>query len=624
MCGISGIFSKKEISDSSIINSLKSIKHRGPNNTIHASFLDNEYNLYSSELSNQITQKKLDKSTNSKSTNWIGFNRLSVVDLTENGMQPFYDEKTKTSFMMNGEVYNFKTLKDEFLQNEQFTSETDSEIVFKLYLKLGDDFIKHLRGMFVIVIINYQNNTINIWRDRFGIKPFFYFINQQQFIFSSEINGIFTTSLVDKKIDYKNLAYTFYLNTNFAPNTIYQNIQSLEAATKLTVDLKKFSINKTVYWKLDYQPNYHPISENEFLKDINNVTQLASIADVKQAIMLSGGLDSGLLAYQFGKNNIKIDALTIFNTKIEAQNELLYAKSNAKNAQLNLNAFEIENEIDLEKIKEYCMAEEEPNLYPEPAYFLSKEAHKNNYIVLQNALGLDELFYGYGYYNQINKLKKLQPFLLSSFKYVLKGSKRNKYEELSNYGLEASPLILRSITSWKEIQSLFEEYNSKTWEHPVSILMKQVKLSQPNFDNFPLLKKISYLDFYYYISSHHSFRSDRPSMKLGIEMRFPYLDHHFVQKYFNIVNLENGLTKSNNKPFLRKMVKNILPKDVLSMSKKGFSMPTENWIKHIDLRVSFPELENIFDKKHLTFADNPSKKWLMISTALLIKDSQDE
>ncbi|WP_333660376.1 asparagine synthase (glutamine-hydrolyzing) [Chishuiella changwenlii] len=624
MCGISGIFSKKEINDSSIINSLKSIKHRGLNNTIHASFLDNVYNLYSSELSNQITQKKLKESKNKQSKNWIGFNRLSIVDLTENGMQPFYDEATKTSFMMNGEVYNFKTLKKEFLQDEQFTSETDSEVVFKLYLKFGDSFVEYLKGMFVIVITNHQNNTINVWRDRFGIKPFYYFLDKQKFIFSSEINGIFTTNLVDKKINYKHLAYTFYLNTNFAPNTIYHNIQSLEPATKLTVDLNNFSFTKTIYWRLDYKPNNQRISESEFLEDINNLIQLASVGDVKQAIMLSGGLDSGLLAYQFGKNNIDADALTIFNTKIEAQNELLYAKSNAKNAQLNLKAFEIENDSNLEKIKEYCMAEEEPNLCPEPAYFLAKEAYNNNYIILQNALGLDELFYGYGYYNQINKLKKIQHFLFTPFKFLLKGSKRYKYEELSEFGLEASPLIFRSISSWEEIKLLFEKYDSQSWEHPISLLTKQIKLSQPNFDKFPLLKKISYLDFYYYISSHHSFRSDRPSMKLGIEMRFPYLDHHFVQKYFNISDLEKGLTKNNNKPFLRKMVRDILPKDVLNMSKKGFSMPTENWIKHINLEESFPELENIFDEKYLAFTNHPSKKWLMISTALLIKDCQNE
>lgn len=624
MCGISGIFSKNKINDSSIINSLKSIKHRGPNNTIHASFINDDYNLYSSSLSNKITQEKLDLSTNINSTNWLGFNRLSVVDLSEDAMQPFYDEVTKTSFMMNGEVYNFIALRNEFLQDEEFISDTDTEVVFKLYLKLGDDFINHLRGMFTIVIIAHLTNKINVWRDRFGIKPFYYSLDQDKLIFSSEINGIFATNLVEKKIDYKHLAYSFYLNTNFAPNTIYKNIKSLEPATKLTIDLNSFTANTSTYWQLNYCPNSTTITQKEFLKDVKEIVQLSSIADVKQAIMLSGGLDSGLLAYQFNQLDINIDALTIYNTKIEAQNELNFAKSNAQNAQLNLKAFEIENDINFETIKQYCLAEEEPNLCPEPAYFLAKKANENNYTVLQNALGFDELFYGYAYYNQAKKLKRIQPLLFNSFKFLLKGNKQFKYDELSTYGLEASPFIMRSISSWKEIQFIFEKYGSEDWEHPVSILLAQIKNKNSEFEKFPLLKKISYLDFYYYISSHHSFRSDQPSMNLGIEMRFPYLDHHFIQKYFNISNLENGLKKNNNKPFLRKMLKSILSEDVLTMPKKGFSMPTESWVKNINLELSFPELKNVFDEKYLAFANTSSKKWLMISTALLIKDAHNE
>lgn len=624
MCGISGIFSKNKINDSSIINSMKSIKHRGTNNTIHASFIDEKYNLYSSSHSNEITQVKLNHSTNNTSSNWVGFNRLSIIDLSENGMQPFYDETTKISFLMNGEIYNFKELRNDFLQNEDFKSGTDSEIAFKLYLKLGNDFINHLRGMFVIVVINHENSIINVWRDRFGIKPFYYFLDHEKFIFSSEIKGIFATNLIEKKIDYKHLAYTYYLNTNFAPNTIFKGIKSLEAATKLTVNLNDYKASFETYWKLKYNPSSTSINQEEFLKDVEEVTKLSAIADVKQAIMLSGGLDSGLLADRFNNINVNIDALTIYNPKIEKQNELNFAKSNAKNAQLNLSSFEIENKINLETIKEYCLAEEEPNFSPEPAYFLSKKAHENNYVVLQNALGLDELFYGYEYYYKAKKLKNFQPLLLKPFKYLLTGTKRNKYEELSEFGLEASPLIMRSLYSWKEIQSLFHQYGSENWEHPVSALFQQIKKVNPAFLKFPLLKKISYLDFYYYISSHHSFRSDQPSMKFEIEMRFPFLDHHFVQKYFNIPNLENNLEKNNNKPFLRKMVENILPKDVLTMPKKGFSMPTESWIKNVDLDESFPELKNILSKEYLNHSKHPAKKWLMVSTALLIKKYRDE
>ena len=142
----------------------------------------------------------------------------------------------------------------------------------------------------------------------------------------------------------------------------------------------------------------------------------------------------------------------------------------------------------------------------------------------------------------------------------------------------------------------------------------------PNFEHFPLLKKISYLDFYYYISSHHSLRSDLPAMKNEIEMRFPYLDHLFVQKYFNLINLDEGLRKDFNKPFLRKSVEQILPKDVLNMPKKGFSMPTAKWVENVNIDQDFNELYTIFGKSVKDWTKNPSKKWLLISTALVLRN----
>lgn len=619
MCGISGIFSKNKLSGSSILNSLKSIKHRGPNNTIHTSFFDKEIHFYSSQLSDKRTQFDLRNSDGIQANNWIGFNRLSIIDLSNNGMQPFYDNDAKISFMMNGEVYNFKELRNEFLSDVDFISDSDSEVAFQLYLKLGIDFVQYLRGMFVIVIVDYQKNEVNIWRDRFGIKPFYYFLDEENFIFSSEIEGIFATDLVQKEINFKHLAYTFYLNSSFAPNTIYNNIYSLEAATQLKVDLSNFKSEKNQYWQLNYQPNHQLIASEEFLNDVEKVVNLSSVSDVKQAVMLSGGLDSGLLACMIGYKNSDIDALTIYNKSVPEQNELAFAKSNAQNANLNIKTFEIENQADLQTIKEYCLAEEEPNSSPEPAYFLTKKAKENNYTVLHNALGLDELFYGYGYYNQAKKLEKYQAFLWEPFRYFLTGSKRNKYEEITRFGLETTPFIMRSFSSWTAIQKLFSQYGSADWKHPISVLMNQVKSTNINFEKMPLLKKISYLDFYYYISSHHSLRTDSPAMRNEIEMRFPYLDHLFVQKYFNCSFLDEDLSKENNKPFLRKNVQTILPQDVLSMKKKGFSMPTSKWLENINLEQDFPELKTYFGENYKNWIDHPSKKWFLISTSLLMK-----
>lgn len=620
MCGISGIFSKHNFSDSSIVNSLQAIKHRGPNNTIHSSFFENKIHFYSSQLSDKRTQFDLRISNGVQTNNWIGFNRLSILDLSNNGMQPFYDDETKVSFMMNGEVYNYRELKNEFLSDVKFISDSDSEVVFNLYLKLGDDFVHHLRGMFAIVVIDYNKNEAKIWRDRFGIKPLYYYLDDEKFVFSSEIKGLFATDIVPKEINYKHLAYTYYLHTNCSPNTIYQHIFSVEPATKFTVNLKTFKSTKEIYWQLDYQEKKQSISNEEFLTDIKEVVNLASVADVKQAIMLSGGIDSGLLAYQFGQNKTEIDALTIYNNQVEEQNELEFAKSNAENAGLNLLAFEIENRVDLSTVQEYCLAEEEPNSSPEPAYFLTKKARENKYVVLHNALGLDELFYGYSYFIQAENMNKIPSFLRKYLKFFLKGSKKRKYEETIQFGVEALPFISRSNCSWDEIKDFFKTKGSENWEHPIVEILKRVKEINPKFDNLPLLKKLSYLDFNYYVSSHHSMRSDTPSMQNEIEMRFPFLDHLFVQKYFNCADLNNGLSKEKNKPFLRKNVQNILPENVLNMPKKGFSMPTELWLSSVENSSFFSEKDDLFINIPKKWLSNPTQKWLVVSTSFLLKN----
>ncbi|WP_334124317.1 asparagine synthase (glutamine-hydrolyzing) [Empedobacter brevis] len=623
MCGISGILSKYKMVDSAIINSLKSIKHRGPNDTIHASYFNEQIHFYSNELSNEQTQLDLIKSNGIDSNNWIGFNRLSILDLSRNGMQPFYDAETKTAFMMNGEIYNYKELRQEFLEDAEFVSDSDSEVAFQLYLKLGDNFVHHLRGMFVFVLLDYTKNQIKIWRDRFGIKPLYYFLDDENFIFSSEIAGIFATNLVKKEINFEHLAHTYYLSTNFSPNTIYHNIWSIEPATKLTVDLKNFKSTKETYWKLDYQPTEKSITKEEFLGDTQELVKLASVADVKQAVMLSGGLDSGLLAYQFGKNKTEIDALTIYNDLFDEQNELEFAKSNARNANLFLQAFEIENKVDLSTIKEYSLAEEEPNTGPEPAYFLSRKAKEKGYIILHNALGFDELFYGYNYFIQAKNLDKIPSFSRPFLKVLLKGNRKRKYEEILKYGIEALPFISRSNSNWKEIKELFKGLGSENWEHPIVEILRKVKQSNPSFEKYPLLKKLSYLDFYFYIGSHHSVRSDLPAMKNEVEMRFPFLDHLFVQKYFNCSDLDKELSEINNKPFLRKNVQNILPKDVLNMPKKGFSMFAKSWLSNIDISADIPELKDFFgDNISDDWLNDSTKKWLLISTSFILKNEK--
>lgn len=610
MCGITGIFTKEIIDGSAINQSLQSIKHRGPDNSLCAAFIKREFHFLSNDLSDKETSGIYQKNSQYESDNWIGFNRLSIIDLSNNGMQPFYDPATQTAFMLNGEVYNFSELKENYLKTEPFNSQSDTEVAFKLYLKFGDDFIHKLRGMFVIMVVEYSQEKVKIWRDRFGVKPLYYTITDRQFIFCSEMKGIFQTGRVKKEIEPKHLAHVYYLHSNFAPNTLYKNVMSLEAGMKLEVDTKSFRFQKERYWRLEYQPYYKLIEKEEFISDLNEIIQLSTIADVKQSLMLSGGLDSGILAHLLSAHNPHIEAITIYNKNQEKYNEYEFAKKTAHRNRLKLLAVEIPDQVNRKTLCEYAVTEEEPSGSIEPAYFLSKKAAENNIRVLYNALGLDELFYGYKYYGQVLKFDFLKVLLINPLKHLLPEIKSQKYDELTKLGIYTLPFVTRSPMSWKSILELFGE---KDWEHPVEELMYQVP---PAFNQMPIIKQLSWLDFHFYISSYHSFRSDQPSMKHSIEMRFPFLDHLFVQKYFNQTNLHQDLTPTNNKPFLRKNAAHLLDEMVLNMPKRGFSMPQETWITSMDEKdFEFEKLQSVFPNIDLSkWANNPTKKWFLFST----------
>lgn len=615
MCGISGIFTKENLNGYAISQSLKSISHRGPDNSLSGCFRNQGFNFYSNEISDAETQNKFPEAYQFESNNWIGFNRLSIIDLTNNGMQPFYDKASQTAFMLNGEIYNFSQLKKIELKGETFQSQTDTEVAFKLYLKLGDEFIHKLRGMFVISIIEYSKGKVKLWRDRFGIKPIYYHLSNQQFIFSSEIKGVFETQLLKKEMESKHLAHIYYLHSNFAPNTLYKNIYSLEAGTKLEVDINSFKSKKAKYWTLEYQPQVKIIGKEEFNSDLNEIVQLSAIADVNQALMLSGGLDSGILAHFLAKNNPQIEAITIFNENNPAQNEFEFARITAERNDMKLLSIGIPDVVDLNTLFEYAVSEEEPSGFIEPAYFLSKKASEKNIRVLYNALGLDELFYGYKYYSQALKFDSYKKLLFNSLKYLLTEEKRYKYDEMTKLGIYAIPFIARSSMSWKRIKELFGQND---WEHPVEELMKQVP---SEFYRMPMVKQLSWLDFHFYISSYHAFRSDQPSMKHHIEMRFPFLDHLFIQKYFNQSYLHQELSTVNNKPFLRKNASQFLDERVLNMPKKGFSMPQETWVSGLsDLESELKSLESLFGNKNLSkWSDDSTKKWFLFSTAQYLK-----
>jgi asparagine synthase (glutamine-hydrolysing) len=251
---------------------------------------------------------------------------------------------------------------------------------------------------------------------------------------------------------------------------------------------------------------------------------------------------------------------------------------NARNAGLEITYLQIPTHPTSEVITQFLTAEEEPNCSPEAALFLSEKAKEMGIKVLYNALGPDEIFGGYSYFKTIAKLQKLALFLPFVPVFLLPKKHQSKFRELIQFGLESFPMLSRRLFSWEEITQFLENNHQQIPIHPIEYVKNQVIAQYPAFSQLPVLKKASYLDIFYYIATHHTFRSDQPSMKQSIEMRFPFLDHLFIQKYFNQQQTFQQLDQAL-KPLFKEYLKQILPEKIFEMSQKGFSMPTEEWLK---------------------------------------------
>ncbi len=592
MCGFSGIFSPYVTDSIKIQNSLFAIKHRGPDDQVIVGFSDAATPFYlATDLSSVDTKQKHNfGSQKNASFNWLGFTRLSIVDESSNGMQPFYDAPSKTIFMMVGEIYNYSEIKQTYFSDHSiFVSQSDTEVAFRLYLLLGNDFVAQLQGMFSIVIYKISENKIYAWRDPTGQKPFFYSIYDNTFNFCSEIKGILAAQPQLNEIETKSVAYNMYLGTCPAPLTLYKNIYSLEPGHILEVNLSDFKNHSYAYWHWKYTSKNEILPYAQFDELLNTTIQKHQTGFPKKTLALSGGIDSSLLACYLSKYDKNIVAITLGDFQ-DKNNEINAAKLSAAWAKIHI---EISNfdDYDLNTLIRY---EDEPNSMPESAYFVAQKAQKLQSKVIFSGLGLDEIFGGYEYYSELSAYKSINKISFLASKIPFIGSKANKLLDLHQFGILALPFIKKSMYDWQQIKLCFGQ-ESHDWQHPLEYILNKINKNITDFTYFPVLKQYSMLDIYYYISSHHALRNDQASMRFSQEMRSPFIDSHFIQTLFHYDSIFEGINKKT-KPYLRHFASKIIAPSLENLPKKGFNsnfmLQNNQEIKKLAIHSTFIPLLN--------------------------------
>lgn len=574
MCGISGYYSfHKSISSTNILEMNQAIKHRGPDDEGFWLYNAGEGVSFSGGDSTQKIKDQFPVLKDGNSNIALGFRRLSIIDLSEKGHQPMLSENEQIIITFNGEIYNFKKLRKELESlGYSFHSTSDTEVILKAYQEWGNSAFAKLDGMFAICIVDLISQKLILARDRVGMKPLFYHQNEEGLVWASEIKALLKNELVKPEINWDGVYTNFLFQTTLAPQTCFQHIFSLEPASFMTIDLKDQKITTKKFWKLPSQPA-KSISEEEAVKKIDELLSESIseqlFADVPVAIMMSGGIDSTLIASKSKLFNADINAYTI--SYPFSEEEVTNAAIAARHFDVLHEIKEVSDEEALEHLTENIQHFEEPYSSFEVLINAAKYAHDKNFKVVLSGNGADELFAGYSHTLKLNKwllmrnFNFVNPFIFTKDKFSQRVKNYFSQDHMFDF-FRQSQISMRPL----EVKSLI---NPDIYSKIDSDLSNYHLSEGKNYSGY-----FEY-DMKYSLSSHHVFRDDLSAMKYSVEFRYPYLSNSLID-YVSALPQNIRFNGVQNKPLLRKTAEKYLPQEVLNMPKKGFSFPVNYFIKN--------------------------------------------
>lgn len=523
----------------------------------------------------------------------LGHRRLSIIDLSNAANQPFHDHEDQYHLVFNGEIYNYKEIRTELVQKGiKFRTSSDTETILELYKMFGLDFVTYLRGMFAIVIYDSLHNKFIFTRDRLGKKPLFYFKDDEKIIFSSEARSF--NLFVSRDINLDAVISYFLFQYVSAPSTIYKDVFSLLPGEIIIMDMNTWGEEKKFYWSSkqfirDKKKIYNIDTLNHLMSE---AVQYRLVSDVEVGLLLSGGLDSSLIACYIKEcsENQKIKA---FNVKFSDKkyDESNYSELVAKTLGFDLiieNGDAITEDIFLKCISHCDQPLGDPALIP--TYMISRQISKHLKVALSGE-GADELFMGYNYYKYEKALSFVH--LINIFATPLIKSKTathflnsrliNRLKKINELGFEIGVARWRTVFTLEEADLLFNDFNSKQNGNAFYSKAHSVLQEMNTHVNVQCPFNIDLVDW---LPNDLLMKVDRMTMANSIEARTPFLDHVLVEY---LVNIQPGAIESllySKKP-IRKLLLEKLPNNVgglISQRKKhGFEVPLDRWMR-IELR----------------------------------------
>jgi asparagine synthase (glutamine-hydrolysing) len=559
MCGICGIlrFEKGAEVDPVVIHRMsETISHRGPDEGgIHAE--------------GQIG---------------LGHRRLSIIDIA-GGHQPMKSQANGVSLVIvyNGEIYNYVALRLELKGlGHTFRTASDTEVLLASYGEWGNDCVNHLRGMFAFAIWDETKKSLFLARDRMGIKPLYYYQDDEFVIFASEIKAIFASGMVASSIEYSALDSFLTLGYVPGPMTMFKGISKLLPGHNITID-ENGRKETECYWNFD-KITLNPISfsgaQENLDKLLTDSVGMRLMSEVPLGVFLSGGLDSSAITALMSRiTDQRIKTFTLGYEGADEANELGFARKVATLFGTEHHEITLEPYDFIDSIPELVKITEEP-LAQSTAISLhqiAKEA-KRYATVLLSGEGSDEVFAGYGLYAKMltmDRANGLSKFFGMIPDACLPGDKLKKYADWFSSAVEDR---YRSSSGY-----LTERIKRHFYSPELLIYNKQNNFLEETFfrwfkdvEGRSPLSRLLYVDSKTWLLEDLLLRADKMTMATSVELRVPFLDHKIVEFASSLPDqykINNGETKF----ILKKLMEKYLPKEIIYRKKMGFSVPTKRW-----------------------------------------------
>ncbi|MCU7845554.1 MAG: asparagine synthase (glutamine-hydrolyzing) [Candidatus Thiodiazotropha sp. (ex Monitilora ramsayi)] len=563
MCGIAGFCLKKTPESTTAIlkNMADRIVYRGPDDEGYFSA----------------------RTKNGSLSIGLAHRRLSIIDLG-GGHQPMHNAKNTTHIVFNGEIYNYKILRRELeTRGYRFSSSSDTETIIAAYDEWGKDCVTKLHGMFSFAIWDDFKEELFLARDRFGKKPLYYWSENGELIFGSEIKSLLTLPMVERRID-KNAIWDYLLYRYVPwPKTLFQGIRKLPPASYAIWRNGNLKINR-YYTPPDKYPSdireTVPDPVDGFMTVLDHAVESRMVADVPFGAFLSGGIDSSAVVGLMSRHSSEpIKTFSVGFTETQ-YSELAYAKVIADQFNTDHHELTISQNHLMDELPKLIRFRDAPVSEPSdiPIYLLSLEARKKVKMVLTGE-GSDEFLGGYpkhkydryaDYYNLLPQIvRKPIKGLIGQLPY--------------RFWRHKTAINCLNLGDWSErMPSWFGSFTPQDRERLLAFKANgEVRSDSPPYDVLQensYLRKILYFDQTSWLHDNLLERGDRMTMAASLEARMPFMDHQLAE-YISSLPDECRINKNRSKWLLREGMKKLLPVEIIDRKKVGFRVPVSDWFR---------------------------------------------